>query len=200
VWTTGALLLGVALLVGCSDHEDTQAPTPKPTAAAPAKPTVTQPPGTPSAADLVLAVPANKAANVPVQVKFALEGRPDVAQPVTLDLMIEPTGVGVDRVSGTVQVDDGLELIEGAQIPPADKPTKDTPITHQIKLRPKRDGIFMVNAIVNVDSGRESSSGTFVIPIIAGAGLPDLAPKPEAAPSREASADTPGSPPAAAAH
>jgi hypothetical protein len=123
---------------------------------------------------MVSAVPANKPGAVPLQVKFELRGRPDLGQPVDVDLMIVPLTGTMDRVSGKVQADEGLELVDGAQIPATERPVQGVPIEHLIKVLPKRDGIFTFSAILTVESGGQSSTETFSMPLIAGAGLTDL--------------------------
>jgi hypothetical protein len=123
---------------------------------------------------LVSAVAANKSSTVPLQVKFDLLDRPDVGKPVDVKLVIVPMSGSVDRISGKVQADEGLELVEGAQIPATERPAEGVPIEHAIKVRPQRDGIFTFSAVVTVDSGGVSSSETYSMPVIAGAGLPDL--------------------------
>ena len=124
--------------------------------------------------NMVSAVPANKPGAVPLQVKFELRGRPDLGQPVDVDLMIVPLTGTMDRVSGKVQADEGLELVDGAQIPATERPVQGVPIEHLIKVLPKRDGIFTFSATLTVESGGQSSTETFSMPLIAGAGLTDL--------------------------
>jgi hypothetical protein len=80
----------------------------------------------------------------------------------------------MDRVSGKVQADEGLELVDGAQIPATERPVQGVPIEHLIKVLPKRDGIFTFSATLTVESGGQSSTETFSMPLIAGAGLTDL--------------------------
>jgi hypothetical protein len=130
---------------------------------------------------LVNAVAANKSSALPVQVKFDLRGRPDVGQPVEINLVIVPLSGSVERISGKVLGDDGLELVDGAEIPASDRPAEGVPIQHTLKALPKRDGIFTFSAVVTVDAGTQSGTETYSMPLIAGAGLPDAAPKSAAA-------------------
>lgn len=120
----------------------------------------------------------------PVQVKFELQGRPDVAQPLDVDVVIVPVYGSVDRIIGKMSADEGLDIVSGQDIPVVDKPVEGTPIHHSIKVVPKRDGIFTLTAVLTVDSTGQSTSQMFSIPVIAGAGLPDApaaAPHPAAA-------------------
>jgi hypothetical protein len=128
----------------------------------------------------VSATAANKPAAVPVQVRFELRDRPSVAQPLDIDLVIVPMAADIDRVSGKVVTDDGLELVEGGDIAPTEHPPEGVPLEHSIKVLPRRDGIFTFNAVVTVDSGTKTSTETFSMPVIAGAGVKD---EPAAAPA-----------------
>jgi len=130
--------------------------------------------------DMVSAVSAGGTGAPAVQVKFELRQRPGVAQPVDIDLAIVPASGALDRVSGKVEVGDGLELVAGGEIPPTERPVEGVPILHSIKVLPKKDGIFTVSAVLGVDAAGESSSQTFSIPVIVGAGLPEQPAKPAA--------------------
>jgi len=143
---------------------------------------------------MVSAVTLNKTPSaVPVEVKFELRDRPQVAQPANIDLIIVPLSAAVDRVSGKVESDEGLELVDGAQIPAADRPAEGVPIRHSIKVQPKRDGIFTFSVVLLVDSGGQSATETFSMPVIAGAGLPDLPAKPgSASPAGQGAASAAG--------
>ena len=129
---------------------------------------------------MVSAVPANKGTSVPLQVKFELRGRPTIAQPVDIDLLIVPLTGTLDRVSGRIESDDGLEVVDGAQIPPTERPPQGAAIEHLIKVLPKRDGIFTFSAILTVESGGIASTETFSMPMIAGSGMPEPPAKPSA--------------------
>jgi len=166
----GPVLAVTMILVGCGSGE-----TPG-VASAPAKPAVT--PRTAQPADVVspnMVSAASSARTGPavVQLKFELRERPDVAQPLDIDVVILPASATLDRLSGRVEAGDGLELAEGAQIAPTERPVEGIPIRHSIKVLPKSDGIFTVNAVVSMDAAGQSWSQTFSIPVIVGAGLPE---------------------------
>jgi len=126
---------------------------------------------------MVNAVPSNKPSTLPGQVKCELKERPEVAQPLEIGLVIVPLSAAVDRVSGAIEADDGLELIEGATIAATDRPTEGVPIEHALKVLPRRDGIFTFRVKVTVDAGGRTSSETYSMPVIAGEGM-GTAPKP----------------------
>jgi len=182
----GPALAATVMLSGCGSGETPgiAGTAPKPAAAArkPQSGEVVSP-------NMVSAVSSARAGPASVQVRFELRQRPDVAQPLDIDLVILPGSATVDRLYGRVEVADGLQLTEGAQIPPSDRPAEGIPIRHSVKVLPTRDGIFTVNAVVSVDSGGQSLSQTFSIPVIVGAG--------SAAPIKSSSAAAPTKPAAA---
>src|SRR6267378_3025970 len=163
----GPALAATVTLFGCGSGET---PGVAGGAAKPATaPRKTQP-GDVVSPNMVSAVSSARTGPASVQVKFELRERPDVAQPLDIDLVILPGSATVDRLYGRVEVADGLQLTEGAQIAPSDRPGDGIPIRHSIKVLPTRDGIFTVNAVGSVDSAGQSWSQTFSIPVIVGAG------------------------------
>jgi hypothetical protein len=120
--------------------------------------------------NMVSAVGGTRTGPAAVQLKFELRERPDVAQPLDIDVVILPASATLDRLYGRVETGDGLELADGAQIAPTERPVEGIPIRHSIKVLPKRDGIFTVNAVVSMDAAGQSWSQTFSIPVIVGAG------------------------------
>jgi hypothetical protein len=122
---------------------------------------------------LVAAVTTAKSGATMLQVKFELGARPEVGDPVDVDLVIVPAADNIDGISGTIQGDDGLEVVSGATMPQAEKPVFGTPIHHSLKLRAKRDGIFTLNASMTVESGGQALGPVYSMPIIAGNGLAD---------------------------
>ena len=175
---SAAALGAVAILGACSSGETPGA------AASAARPSqAAQRKSLPSnvlSPDMVSAVSAGGTGAPAVQVKFELRQRPAVAQPVDIDLAIVPASGALDRVSGKVEVGDGLQLVAGGEIPPTERPVEGVPILHSIKVLPKKDGIFTVSAVLGVDAAGESSSQTFSLPVIVGAGLPEQPAKPAA--------------------
>lgn len=135
-------------------------------------------------------------APLPVQVKFALRAKPDVAQPLDIDLRIVPTASNLDRIFGKLEGDEGLELVGSDELAEAEKPVENTPIDRSLKVLPKKNGIYLISATVSVDIGGQISTQTYQIPVIAGSGIPDLPVKPAAA--ARTAAGTVAAPPAAA--
>jgi hypothetical protein len=166
LWLTAAVLLCAC---GAGDHPGAANPQ-KSAAATPKKPVN---PADARLRNMVSAVAATKGSSVPVQVKFELQDRPAVAQAVGVDLVIVPLSAAVDQVSGKIEADDGLDVLEGRDIAPIDRPQEGTPIDHTVKIRPARDGIYTLHAVITVVSGSDSSTETFLLPVIAGSGMPD---------------------------
>src|SRR5215831_6850939 len=163
----GATLAAALMLAGCGSSE-----TP-PAGAKPAATLRKAPPANLVSPNMVAAVSSGTHGGASsVQVKFELRGRPQVATPLDIDLVIVPVTANVDRVSGKLEVGDGLELAEGAEIPAADRPPEGIPITHTVKVLPKRDGIFTVTATLAVDAAGVSTNQTFAIPVIVGGARP----------------------------
>jgi hypothetical protein len=168
--------LAAVLLVGCGSGAHVPAVISKP------HPSVKKlPKPDDGSRNLVSAVTANKTGNLPLQVKFALKARPDVGQALDVDLVVVPLSASVDRIAGKIEGSDGLQIQDGAQLTPVDRPVEGTPLHHTIRVLPQRDGIFTFNAVLTVDSGGQSLSESYAMPLIAGAGLPDLPAKPTAA-------------------
>jgi hypothetical protein len=181
-------LAAAALLGGCGSKSS------GPAASTPAKAAAAKSvkPSDELSRNMVSAVASNKPSTLPVQVKFELRDRPDVGQPVELDLAIVSMSASVDRVSGKVEAEDGLELVEGAEIAATDRPVEGVPIHHLLKVVPKREGIYTVRAIVTVDASGAPSSDAYSMPlIVAGASAASSGTPGAPAPSAPAAATAP---------
>ncbi|HEX6506912.1 MAG TPA: hypothetical protein VF221_04700, partial [Chloroflexota bacterium] len=99
--------------------------------------------------------------------------RPEVGQPMDLEIAVVPRAPVPDTISASFQVADGLEIVDGSQLDRVDKVVEGTPIRHVVKVIPKRDGIFAVTAAVSFVQANQEWTRTFSIPVIAGQGLPE---------------------------
>jgi hypothetical protein len=165
-WAALALALAF-ILSGCGSGKSPIGPIMAKRHPPPVKKPLVQGPRPPT--DMVAAVADAKSGSGRVSVRFDLNTRPQVAQPLDLDMVILPSA-GLDRVYGKVEADEGLDIVSGADIPPADRPAEDVPISHTIRVVPRRPGVLTLRAIVSADSGGVPTSQTFSIPLIAGEG------------------------------
>jgi len=155
-------LAAAALLGGCGSHSS------GPAGGTPAKAMTGKPvkPIDELSRNMVSAVASSKPSTLPLQVKFELGDRPDVGQAVELDLAIVPMSASVDRVSGKVEAEEGIELVEGTEIAAAERPVEGVPIHHHLKVVPKREGIYTVRALLTVDASGIPSSDAYSMPVI----------------------------------
>jgi hypothetical protein len=130
---------------------------------------------------LVGAVAAAKGGPALFDVRFEVAGRPDVGDPVDVDVVIVPLKDIVDRFSGTVQGDDGLDVVAGDSIASMEKPAAGTPVHQAVKVVARRDGIFTLTVNLSVTAAGQPLSTTYSLPIIAGNGLTDAGTTPAAA-------------------
>lgn len=126
--------------------------------------------GSDRGADMVRAVSAGGTAGGPVDLLFELKARPEVGEPVDIELALTPT-IDLQRVIASFRAGEGLELRAGAEMPVLEKPETGVPVSHVLTIVPRRDGIFSVTAVVQADSSESSRTLTYTIPIIAGAGI-----------------------------
>jgi len=116
-------------------------------------------------AELVTAVGLSKV-SVPLQVRFRLDSRPVVGQPVKVELVVTPLQLAQIRgLQFHVQASDGLalqgesELSMGAAAP-------GIPIRREIVVVPQTVGILKLEVVGSVDTNSESLSQTYSIPLI----------------------------------
>jgi hypothetical protein len=138
-----------------------------------------------STADMSSAVSVTKTASA-VQLKFELRGRPSPGTPVEVDLALIPTDPALAHVSVKFEGEAGLQLVNAGDALSVDKPAAGVPIRRTITVLPQADGIYTLHAMVTASSDGDSRTTSFAVPVIAGAGLSDLAPKPAAPASANA--------------
>jgi len=109
-------------------------------------------------------------------------------------ISITPTAGNLDRVFGRVEGEEGLELVSSGELEGADRPPENTPIERTVKVLAKQDGIYTLTTTVSVDMGGSVASQTYVFPVIAGGGLPDLPAAKSAAAAKPQPAGAPRKP------
>ncbi len=164
-------------MTGCGGSEpDAAAGTPTPKSATASKAT------TPAAgdADMIAAFSATRGQPGLVDLKFKLDKRPAVGEPVDIELALIPS-VELERLFARFQGSDGLQIVSGAETEHFERPAKGAAVGHKLTVTAKTDGIFYITAVVLADSENESVARTFAIPLIAGQGLSELPGAPAAA-------------------
>jgi len=169
-----ALAAVAALVAGCdkSDGEIAGAPTTKASTGTKAVD------ASKVRADMVTAVSASKL-GPPVALKFALHQRPMVGEPVDVEVAVIPTSPLV-RLFVRFQPSTGLTLVKGGETPQYENPVAGEPLQHVVTVMANNDGIFYITAAVVADAENSSLTRTFSIPVIAGEGVTEPAPKPTA--------------------
>lgn len=180
-----AVVLGLTLGgAGCGSRTDSAA------AAKPITPVVKKPlsPLDQLSPNLVTAVVTGKAGAGLLQLKFELAAPPALGEPVDMDVVIVPTADNLDEISGTIQGEDGLDVIAGNTIAPVEKPTYGNPVHHALKVVAKRDGLYTLTANMSVATGGQVVNPVFAIPVIGGSGSSEgaAAPAPGQTPAKPA--------------
>jgi hypothetical protein len=119
--------------------------------------------------DMVAAVSASTA-GPPVALKFALNQRPMVGEPIDIDVALIPIS-DLTRLFVKFQPSTGLTLVKGAESPQFDSPRTGEPIHHTVTVMASVDGIYYITAAVVADAAESSLTRTFSIPVIAGNGV-----------------------------
>jgi hypothetical protein len=192
----GALLslsLLTAGLLACGSHSSSAGAARAAAKAGGASAAATSRPGAadPSAADETVSAVAAGRSNNAFHLRFDVRSHPGAGEPVDIDVVLTPMSE-FDRVQVMFRGNEGIEIRSGAQMPPVEKPEIDVPLHHTLTVVPKSEGIYSISAVVLSDSSEGSVSRAYAIPLIAGAGLPEQAPDPGAAPAAQ------GAPPTAA--
>lgn len=129
-------------------------------------------------ADMVSAVSASKG-GPPVALKFALHQRPMVGEPVDVEVAVIPT-TQLERLFVSFHASTGLTLVKGGESPKYENPVAGEPLQHVVTVMANNDGIFYITAAVVADAENSSLTRTFSIPVIAGEGVSEPAPRPTA--------------------
>lgn len=169
------MMVTVGLLAGCgsSSGSGTDSPGAK---SKKAHTQVSTDPAERPVADMVAGVSPSKA-GPPVALKFELREPPQAGQMLDVDIAVLPDAPAINRIYGKFQGGEGLDLVEGGELPAIDKPAVGSVIRHVVRVLPKQDGIFTVSATVSVDFEGDSITRTYWIPVIVGEGLPEQSTK-----------------------
>lgn len=119
--------------------------------------------------DMVSAVTGSKS-EAAVDLKFALQSRPEPGRPLDIDLAVIPLDASA-RIRVIVQNTDGLEITQGQEMAVPEGAEAGVPLIHRLTVVPARDGVFSLSAVALVDTDKSSMTRTFAIPIIVGEGI-----------------------------
>jgi hypothetical protein len=129
---------------------------------------------------MVAAFSANRGQGGLVDLKFLISKRPQVDEPVDIDLALTPS-VQLEGMFARFQAGDGLQVVAGAETEHMEHPAAGVAVGHRLTVVAKTDGIYYITAVVLADSEKESVARTFSIPLIAGQGQAEAPPAPPAA-------------------
>ncbi|MFI4914266.1 MAG: hypothetical protein ACHQAR_03665 [Steroidobacterales bacterium] len=120
----------------------------------------------PNDADMVSAVSAANS-TTPVSVKFRLEGRPQVGQPLMIELVVIPAaGAEIEHIHASFQAGEGLQLQSDRNFD-AERPSAGVPLSQVLTVLPQQAGVLSLTATILVDSSSGSLARTYAIPLIA---------------------------------
>jgi hypothetical protein len=121
-------------------------------------------------AGMVAAVSAVGKPGAPVEMKFDILERPEPGKTVPIVIEVTPIGADIATLDVSVQATDGIEVLDGAQMPQLQKPADGATARHTVNVRPQRDGVFYVSIVALVEQPSGSIARSFSIPIIVGGG------------------------------
>ena len=116
-------------------------------------------------AELVMAVALSKT-RLPIEVRFRLEDRPVIGQPVRVELVVTPAALPQIRSlrlhlqSGSALLLQGEPDLSSSDVLPG------VALRHEIVVVPQSAGILEIEAVAAVDAGVESLSQTYAIPLV----------------------------------
>jgi hypothetical protein len=185
-----AVVLGLVLgLAGCGSSSSDSATTAHTKKKAVHNSQQSLDPANRSPQDMVAAVSGGKG-GPPMELKFELREAPEAGQVVDVDIAVVADSPAIDRIYGQFQAGNGLELVDGSDLPLVEKPAAGSVIRHVVQILPKEDGIYAINATISVDLANASVSRRYSIPVIVGGGLPDETTKAEVADGQAAAPGT----------
>ena len=163
------------LLAGCTQSADDVRARHEATAAHPAtpsaRPTVAAKPAAPNDADYVAAVAVNKL-NLPLSVRFRLDGQPRVGQPAKIDLLVTPAAQAQIRsLRFRFEAGEGLQY-QGEPDFVVDGAAPGIAVHRELLVVPRVAGLLELQARAALETSSEAVSQTYAIPLIAVADTP----------------------------
>ena len=119
-----------------------------------------------SDADLVSAVNAGGPSK-PLTVKFRVEARPVVGQPLKIMLVLTPTDQGsINHIHGSLSAGPGLLMQSDTSFDLTDLKAG-TPEYREVTVVPQQTGVLDLNATLLLQTDKSSEARTYSIPLIA---------------------------------
>ncbi|MEZ5499044.1 MAG: hypothetical protein R3E77_06410 [Steroidobacteraceae bacterium] len=125
-------------------------------------------------ANFINAVSAGKS-TAPVNVKFDIRSRPEVGQPVEVELAVVPVAPDLERIGLTFQTPDGLSISGGGSFGDLQRPLPGKIAKHVLTITPGREGAYTITVVALADSKDSSLARVFAIPLLVGPPLPAAA-------------------------
>lgn len=117
---------------------------------------------------MVSGVSAGKPEGAAVDLKFDIKSRPELGQPLTIDIALLPK-VASDIMRATFISTEGLS-IRASEVPAEYRQVQPGSVhRHQLTLVPRDEGVYYVSAIVMVQTPAGELARTFSIPVVVGA-------------------------------
>lgn len=162
------------VLAGCTQSADDVRARHEATAAHPvtnARSAVAAKPAAPSDADYVAAVAGNKL-NLPLSVRFRLDGQPRVGQTVKIDFLVTPAAQAQIRsLQFRFEAGEGLQY-QGEPDFVVNGAAPGIAVRRELLVVPRVAGLLELQARAAVETSSEAVSQTYAIPLIAVADTP----------------------------
>lgn len=110
---------------------------------------------------------------VPVAVTFDLRKRPVAGEPFDVLLEITPTAE-LAEMSARVESGTGLAIQGGSNLPVVQQPAVGAPVQHVVTAVAQQDDVYTLKVLVSGPpgpAGEPARTRTFLVPVIAGAGV-----------------------------
>jgi hypothetical protein len=117
--------------------------------------------------DMVAGVTAAKGAGL-VDLKFKVEARPELGQPLVIDVAFLPN-VASDLMRATFISTEGLS-VRSSEVPADyERVQAGAVYRHQLTVVPRDNGVYFVSAIISMQTPTGDVTRTFSIPVVVGA-------------------------------
>ena len=116
--------------------------------------------------DMVSGVTAGKQGEL-VDLKFELKSRPQVGEPLTIDVMVI-SRIASEQLRATFIANDGLSVSTANAPPEYQNVQANSMFRQQLIVVPKAEGVYYLNAVVMIRTATGDVSRTFSIPVLVG--------------------------------